>query len=130
MHGKGIANMKSPRILLVDDSETILMLEKSILRNRYDLITARNGKEGVAKAIETKPDLILMDVMMPEMDGIEAVKQLRQHEALQAVPIVMVTTESEAECMEAAYESGCSDYITKPIDQRELVTKVASLLGE
>jgi CheY-like chemotaxis protein len=122
--------MRSPKILLVDDSETILMLEKSILRDRYQLITAKNGKEGVAKAIAAKPDLILMDVMMPEMNGIEAVKRLRQHEALQTIPIVMVTTESEAQSMEAAYESGCSDYITKPIDQRELVTKVANLLGE
>ncbi|MGH7887993.1 MAG: response regulator [Candidatus Binatia bacterium] len=130
--GKRKAVTMEPRkILLVDDSETILMMEQMILKkDGYEILTAKNGKEGVAKAIESKPDLILMDVVMPEMNGFEAVKQLRQHEALRNIPIVMVTTESEADSMEAGYENGCSDYIIKPIDRRELVTKVQSLLGE
>ena len=114
---------------MVDDSETILMFEQMILKKGgYEIVTAKNGKDGVAKALETKPDLILMDVMMPGMSGFEAVKRLRQDAATRSIPVVMVTT--EAESMEAGYESGCSDYVVKPIDQLELITKVKSLLGE
>ena len=107
------------------------MMEQMILKkDRYEIVTAKNGKDGVAKALAIKPDLILMDVMMPEMNGFEAVKQLRQKDETRLIPIVMVTTEAEAESMEAAYESGCNDYVIKPIDRLELVTKVRSLLGD
>jgi len=122
--------MTQRKILLVDDSETVLMMEQMILKkDHYQLITAKNGKEGVKKALESKPDLILMDVIMPEMNGFEAVRCLRQQTETQAVPIVMVTTKAEAESMETGYESGCSDYVTKPIDSTELLTKVRSILG-
>ena len=119
------------KILLVDDSETILQMEQMILApDSYELIMARNGEEGVAKALATKPDLILMDVVMPKMNGFEAVKQLRENEQTRAVPIVMVTSKAEAESMETGYLNGCSDYIVKPIDRLELVTKIRNLLGE
>jgi CheY-like chemotaxis protein len=122
--------MALKKILLVDDSETILQMEQMILQgNRYDLVIARNGEEGVAKALEARPDLILMDVLMPKMDGFEAVRQLRQMAETKSIPIVMVTTEAEMASMETGYVSGCSDYIIKPIDRVELLTKVESLLG-
>ena len=122
--------MAPKKILLVDDSETVLLIEQMILKKEpYQLITAKNGREGVEKALETRPDLILMDVVMPEMNGFEAVRCLRQRDATRSVPIVMVTTKAEAESMEAGYESGCSDYITKPIDSTELLTKVRNILG-
>lgn len=123
--------MAPRKILLVDDSETVLLMERMILKKEpYQLITAKNGVEGVQKALEIKPDLILMDVVMPEMNGFEAVKWLRQRDTTRSVPIVMVTTQAEAESMEAGYESGCSDYIIKPIDSTELLTKVRSILGD
>jgi len=123
--------MTPRKILLVDDSETVLMMEKMILKKQpYQLITAKNGMEGVEKALEIRPDLILMDVVMPQMNGFEAVRCLRQREATRSVPIIMVTTQAEAESMETAYESGCSDYITKPIDCTELLTKVRNILGD
>jgi CheY-like chemotaxis protein len=123
--------MAARKILLVDDSETVLMIERMILKKEpYQLITAKNGMEGVEKALETRPDLILMDVVMPEMNGFEAVRWLRQRDATRSVPIVMVTTQAEAESMEAGYESGCNDYITKPIDSTELLTKVRNILGD
>ena len=123
--------MASRKILLVDDSETVLQMEQMILaKSSYELILARNGEEGVAKALATQPDLILMDVVMPKMNGFEAVKQLRENAQTRSVPIVMVTSKAEAESMETGYQTGCSDYIIKPIDQLELVTKVKNLLGE
>jgi len=123
--------MAPRKILLVDDSETVLLMERMILKKEpYQLITAKNGMEGVEKALEIKPDLILMDVVMPEMNGFEAVKWLRQRDTTRSVPIVMVTTQAEAESMEAGYESGCSDYIIKPIDSTELLTKVRNILGD
>ena len=123
--------MAQRKILLVDDSETILMMEQMILQKEfYEVVIARDGKEGIAKAVETKPDLILMDVVMPEMNGFEAVKRLRQREETKSVPIVMVTTEAEMESMEAGYVSGCNDYVVKPIDRLELLAKVKNLLGE
>jgi len=123
--------MAQRKILLVDDSETVLMMEQMILQKAsYDVVMARDGTEGIAKALETKPDLILMDVVMPKMNGFEAVKWLRQREETKSVPIVMVTTEAEMESMEAGYVSGCSDYVVKPIDGLELLTKVKNLLSE
>lgn len=119
------------KILLVDDSETVLQMEQMILaEHSYELILARDGEEGVAKALATRPDLILMDVVMPKMDGFEAVRKLRDNAQTRAVPIVMVTSKGEMESMEAGYENGCSDYILKPIDQHELLAKVKNLLGE
>ncbi len=96
----------------------------------YEFVVTRNGAEGVAKALESRPDLVLMDVVMPKMDGFEAVKQLRNNLQTSRVPIIMVTTKSAAESMEAGYVNGCSDYIVKPIDRTELAAKVKSLLGE
>ena len=123
--------MASRKILLVDDSETVLQMEQMILaKSSYELILARDGEEGVAKALTTQPDLILMDVVMPKMNGFEAMKQLRENAQTRSVPIVMVTSKAEAESMEAGYQNGCSDYIIKPIDQLELMTKVKNLLGE
>jgi DNA-binding response OmpR family regulator len=123
--------MAQRKILLVDDSETILMMEQMILQKEsYEILMARDGKEGIKKAVEMKPDLILMDVVMPKMNGFEAVKWLRQREETKSVPIVMVTTEAEIESMEAGYVSGCSDYVVKPIDGLELLTKVKNLLSE
>ena len=123
--------MAPRKILLVDDSETVLLIEQMILKKEpYQLFTAKNGMEGVEKALATRPDLILMDVVMPEMNGFEAVRWLRQRDATRSVPIVMVTTQAEAESMEAGYESGCNDYITKPIDSTELLTKVRNILGD
>src|SRR5690349_722465 len=128
---KEVDAMDFRKILLVDDSETVLQMEQMILaEHSYELILARDGEEGVAKALATRPDLILMDVVMPKMDGFEAVKKLRDNTQTRAVPIVMVTSKGEMESMEAGYENGCSDYILKPIDRHELLAKVKNLLGE
>lgn len=121
---------KLRKILLVDDSETILTLERMILRGAYELVTAKDGREGVAQALALRPDLILLDVMMPKMNGFEALRELRRYGATRAVPVLMVSTKGEEETMETAFSSGCNDYIMKPIDRQELLTKVRSFLPD
>jgi CheY-like chemotaxis protein len=124
------ASVRKPRILLVDDSDTVLTMERMLLSEEaYDLLLARDGGEAVERAIAERPDLILMDIVMPRMDGLEACRRLRQHEATKDIPIIMVTTRGEAESVEAGYASGCTDYVTKPIDGLELLTKLRSYLA-
>lgn len=123
--------MPRKKILLVDDSSTILMMEKFILRNDpYILITASNGEEAVQKAAAEKPDLILLDVVMPRMSGFEACRLIRDDDALKHIPIIMVTTRGEAANVETGWVVGCTDYVTKPINAVELLAKVRSLLGD
>lgn len=123
--------MNRKKILLVDDSATILMMERTILmKGPYDVVTASDGEQGVAKALTEKPDLILMDVIMPRMNGFEACRRIREEEGIRATPIIMVTTRGEETNVELGYQAGCSDYVTKPINAVELMTKLKSYLGE
>ena len=123
--------MLRKKILLVDDSATILMMEKMILtKGPYLTITACNGEEAVAKAESENPDLILMDVVMPKMDGFEAVRRIRKLASAASLPIIMVTTRGEGHNVETAYEAGCTDYVTKPIDGSELMAKLRNYLGQ
>ncbi len=123
--------MSRKKILLVDDSSTILMMEKFILRNDpYIIVTASDGEEAVQKAASEQPDLILLDVIMPRMSGFEACRLIRDDDALRHIPIIMVTTRGEAANVETGWVVGCTDYLTKPINAVELLTKVRSLLGD
>lgn len=121
--------MSKKKILCVDDSETILYFEKMVLAATYDLIAAKNGRLGFEAALAQKPDLVLMDLMMPEMDGIEALKAIKEHEEIKHIPVIMVTTKSEKDRVEACYKLGCSDYVSKPINKIELLTKVKKYIG-
>ena len=117
------------KVLIVDDAETIVMIERMILEKFYEVVTARNGLEAVEKAVSEHPDLILLDIVMPMLDGVETCRQLRETAATREIPIIMVSTRSEAENVEASYRSGCSDYVTKPINSLELLSKVKSFIG-
>jgi CheY-like chemotaxis protein len=123
--------MTRKKVLLVDDSTTALLMEQMILKNRADieLIIARDGQEAVEKTLAELPDLIVMDVVMPRMTGIEACRQIRQQESSQHIPIILVTTRGEPENVEIGYASGCNDYVTKPINASELVTKIEDFIG-
>ena len=122
--------MQRKKILCVDDSATILMMERMILnKGPYDLITASDGEEAVSKALTERPDLILMDIVMPKMNGFDACRRIRQQEAIRATPIIMVTTRGEVQNMESGFESGCNDYVTKPINATELLSKLRNHLG-
>lgn len=121
--------MPTQKILLVDDSMTTLFMEEMILNGRYDIVKASNGEEAIVKAKVERPDLILLDVIMPKLDGFSACRALRAQEETRVTPIIMVTTRGEEENVERGYESGCNDYITKPINSLELIAKVENLLG-
>lgn len=118
------------RILIVDDEVPILLMERLILNKHYDLVTAKNGEEAISQAIAEQPDLILLDVIMPKMDGLEACKQIKQQPGISSIPIIMVTTRSEIHNVETAFANGCTDYVTKPINGIELLSKVRNYMGE
>jgi CheY-like chemotaxis protein len=122
--------MTRKKILLVDDSKTVLLMEQMILKKGpYDVVTATDGSEGLERALSERPDLILMDMVMPSMNGLEAVRELRRRDVTRDIPVIMVTTRGEAESMQAGFESGCNDYLTKPIDSVALLAKVRDHLG-
>jgi len=118
------------RILLIDDSTIVLRVVQLILsRGPYEILLAGDGQEGVERALAERPDLILMDCMMPRMDGIEALRQLRVNPVTRLIPVIMVTTLGGLESMERGFEAGCSDYVTKPIEATLLLAKVRDHLG-
>ena len=119
----------SNKILLVDDENDILELIKyNLEKEGYEVSTATNGKEAIVAAKKHNPDLILMDVMMPEMDGIEACLSLREMEQFKNTRIAFLTARGEDYSQIAGFDSGADDYITKPIKPRLLISRVKALL--
>ncbi len=117
------------KILLVDDEPDILEIVSYNLKNEgYQVYTAENGDEAVRKAKKKKPDLIILDVMMPVMDGIEACEKMRKMSELDETIITFFTARGEDYSMIAGFDAGADDYITKPVKPRVLVSKVKSLL--
>jgi two-component system alkaline phosphatase synthesis response regulator PhoP len=123
-------NMRRKKILAVDDSRTALLVEKTILEATFDVVTASSGEESLGRAVAEVPDLVLMDLEMPGISGLEACRRLRAEPTMRATPIILVTSHSEAESLEGAFLHGCTDYVIKPIDGDELLMKVRSYLGE
>ncbi len=106
------------------------MVEKMMLAGKgYDIETAENGVKGLEMAKSTAPDLVLLDVMMPEMDGLEMCRRLRADPETANLPVLMVTTRGEPDQVEEAFLAGCTDYLTKPIDKLELIEKVEKFLA-
>ena len=120
---------KDIKILLVDDEQDILeIVGYNLSQEGYKIITAHNGKEAIVKAKKEQPHLIIMDVMMPEMDGIEAVEAIRKTPELNDVIITFLTARAEDYSQVAGFDVGADDYITKPIKPKVLVSKVKALL--
>jgi CheY-like chemotaxis protein len=122
--------MRRKKLLQVYYNRTALMIERMLLGDTYDLVTARDGQEAVAKARAELPDLVVMDVVMPEMNGLEACQRLRAEASTRAIPIILATTRGQVESLQTGFEHGCSDYVTKPLGRTELLTKIKVLLGE
>jgi len=118
------------KVLLVDDTETVLLFEKTLLRaTGHALATAKNGRLALEAVEDSRPDLILMDIVMPELDGIETCRVLKSNPKTREIPVVMVTTKGEPVMVERAFEAGCDDYVTKPLDKMELLSKVNTYLA-
>ena len=120
---------KDIKILLVDDEQDILeIVGYNLSQEGYQIITASNGRDAIAKAKKELPHLIIMDVMMPEMDGMEAVENIRKLPELSNVIITFLTARSEDYSQVAGFDAGADDYIAKPIKPKLLVSKVKALL--
>ncbi len=117
------------KILLVDDTDTILLFLKTLLAGqKFDFLTAKNGAEAVEKARRERPDLVLLDIFMPVMDGIEACRVMKGDPELKGIPVIIVTARSEAENVERCLDAGCDDYVFKPVRKLELLDKINRLL--
>ncbi|MDA8847811.1 response regulator transcription factor [Flavobacteriaceae bacterium] len=122
-------NNDTIKILLVDDEPDILeILSYNLIAEGYTVVTAANGLEAVKSAKKNQPHLIIMDVMMPEMDGIEACEQIRAFPELKGTIITFLTARGEDYSQLAGFEAGADDYITKPIKPKILVSKIKALL--
>ncbi len=120
---------KDIKILLVDDEQDILeIVGYNLSQEGYEIVMASNGREAIAKAKKEQPDLIIMDVMMPEMDGMEACENIRKIPELQDIIITFLTARSEDYSQVAGFDAGADDYIAKPIKPKVLVSKVKALL--
>src|SRR5437870_6739559 len=118
-----------PRILIADDTPANLhILQLRLAANGYEIITATDGEEAITAARQHHPDLILLDVMMPKLDGIEVCRQLRADPSLPFIPIIMVTARADPRDVVAGLEAGGDEYLTKPVDQAALVARVKSML--
>lgn len=121
--------MKGKKILLIDDEQDILeILSYNLEKEGYQVFTANNGNEGIVKAKEIIPDLILLDVMMPEKDGIETCQEMRQIKELQKTLIVFLSARAEEFSQLAGFDAGANDYIVKIIKPKVLISKVNALL--
>lgn len=117
------------KILLVDDEQDILeFISYNLIKEGYNVITSSNGKEAIQVAQKEEPDLIILDVMMPEMDGIEACLELRNIEKLKDTLIVFLSARGEDYSQVAGFDAGADDYISKPIKPRLLVSRVKAIL--
>ena len=118
------------KILLVEDNEMNRdMLSRRLERRGYEVVIAVDGQQGVDLAQATSPDLILMDMSLPVIDGWEATRQLKSMDRMKAVPIIALTAHAMSGDREKALEAGCNDYDTKPIELPRLLGKIEALLG-
>ena len=119
-----------PTVLIVDDSPTELHVYRTMLeKNGYTVETASSGEEGLDKAIQSKPDLILMDVVMPGMNGFQATRQLSRNPTTADIPIIIITTKDQETDKVWGLRQGAKDYIVKPVKEADLVRHVSAYLS-
>ena len=119
------------KILLVEDNEMNRdMLSRRLIRKGHEVVMATDGQQGVAMAASEKPDLILMDMSLPLIDGWEATRQIKADAATRGVPVIALTAHAMAGEREKALAAGCDEYDTKPVDFNRLIEKIAALLAK
>jgi phosphoserine phosphatase RsbU/P len=117
-----------PKILIVDDSKVIVLLINSILQEDYDTVTASDGLQAIQVNEREKPDLILMDVEMPNMDGYEACKKIKEQNQNTFTPIIFITSKNDLQSIKTGLKAGAEDYLTKPFEPEELLVRVQAVL--
>ena len=123
-----INQMKMKILIVEDNSDMVDMLQTLLEHQGYDSIVAKNGKEALDMAALQLPDLVLLDIMLPNMDGLEVARQIRQNPNTHSIPILAVTAKVFAEDREECLKSGCNDYLSKPFTSKELFSKIEKLL--
>ncbi len=122
--------VKGPTILVVDDDPVIQkLLSVNFEMEGYQVITASDGVEGLERVGTNTPDLVLLDVMMPRMDGLEVARRLKADPSTKAIPIVLLSAKAQSIDVQGGLDAGADDYVTKPFDPLELLEKVAALIG-
>jgi len=125
-----VTGNSQPLILIADDDPDILALVSFRLeRAGYEVVQARNGEEAVEVALARRPDLAVIDVMMPRIDGYEATRQLRQQEETSRMPIILLTARVQEEDIARGFDAGADDYVRKPFSSQELGSRVQAALG-
>ena len=120
--------MKKKILIVEDNTDLIVILQRLLDLTDYETIVATDGKEAVAMAEDLLPDLIMMDIMLPEMDGLEATRLIRQNPKTQTIPIVAVTARIFPNVKEQCLQSGCNDYVTKSLLSKQLIPCIEKLL--
>lgn len=118
------------KILVVEDVELNRDLIVQLLEDRYEILTAVDGAEGIERAERERPDLILMDLSLPAIDGWEAARRIKANPALKGIPIIALSAHAMIGDEEKARQSGCDDYLSKPLDEDVLFEKLAKFLGQ
>ncbi len=119
------------KILYVEDNEdNVFMLTRRLKKRGYEVIVAGDGEEGVARANEEQPGLIIMDLSLPVLDGWEATRRLKADPATQNIPVIALSAHAMPGDAEKALAAGCDDYDTKPVEMKRLLSKISALLPE
>jgi len=123
--------LASGKILVVDDEIYIVhILDFSLGMEGYDVITALDGEQAIEKARNEKPDLIVLDIMMPKLDGYETCKMLKADDATRDIPVILLSAKGRNVDQKVGFEVGADDYITKPFSPRKLVERINAILGQ
>lgn len=119
---------ENKKVLIIDDDDDIISLIKIILEDEnYTVLGASTGEDGIKKAIKYKPDLILLDIMMPVMDGWEILKMLRMEDNTRKIPVAMLTCKTDVKDKLTGLQEGAIDYITKPFSPEELIARIGNI---
>ncbi len=130
--GTHLALQKLPmnkKILIVEDEEALLKILQLLLENTYDITVTMNGKQGLEMATSQRPDLILMDIMMPEMDGLEVLRRLKEDPEMARIPVILLTAKVSDENIYGGYQLGADYYIPKPFTNAQLLNGINMFLG-
>lgn len=121
--------MRMYKILLVEDNEVNSdMLSRRLVKKNFDVSIARDGEEGIEKAFALKPDIILMDLSLPKIDGWEATRRIKANKETETIPLIALTAHAMVDDREKAIKAGCDDYDTKPVEFERLISKIETLL--